>query len=174
MKDIPDLNLIFEEWNHSHFGGELPPPVLRWNSRLRSSAGRFIPGRRLLSGGWRESVIEIATYLRDEAEALHHIRDTMGHEMIHYHLYLVGLPYGHGPEFRVMMRRLGVSRYNKNPKRQPEKYLYSCGTCGEEFRARRKWRKPRACKRCCVEHNGGRYSEKFRLDYRFIVEGFGL
>lgn len=174
MNEIPDLHLIFEEWSRSHFGGNLPAPILRWNSRLRSSAGRFIPGRRSWTGQQRQSVIEIATYLREEVNSIHHIRDTMGHEMIHYYLFLEGLPYGHGPEFRVMMQRLGVSRYNKTPRRQPEKYLYFCWNCGEEFRVRRKWRKPRACKPCCVKHNGGRYSERFRLDYRFILEGFGL
>ena len=43
---VPDLALIFAQINERHFDGFLDLPTLQWNSRLRSSAGRFFPGSR--------------------------------------------------------------------------------------------------------------------------------
>src|SRR3954471_11698297 len=88
------LVTYFEQINIQHFDGFLDPPVLRWNSRLRSSAGRFIPGsRRFLKAA--PPVIEVATYLKSEAQAASLIEDTVAHEMIHYWLWVRKKPYGH-------------------------------------------------------------------------------
>ena len=110
-----DLVRIFTEWNLKSFEGILPIPELRWNSRLKTSAGRFIPNRK-------KSVIEIASYLLDEPNAEELIRDTLGHEIIHYWLWEMKQPYGHTPTFHEKMNELGVSRYNSVPKHRPFQY----------------------------------------------------
>jgi predicted SprT family Zn-dependent metalloprotease len=150
---------VFDVLNETHFDGFLDPVVLRWNTRLRSSAGRFIPG----SVRWRlPAVIEIATYLNDEPNAQELVSDTLGHEMIHYWLWLRRKPYGHTPEFWAKMTQMGVSRWNPVPRTRPYKYVYRCLACSGEFPARRRLG-TLACARCCRRHTHGRYDARFKL-----------
>src|SRR4051794_27291054 len=102
------LESLFEEINAAHFDSFLVVPTLTWNSRLRSSAGRFVPGSRkfFLEIPAR---IEVASYLLGEENALEHIRDTLAHEMIHYWLWVRHRPYGHTAEFLIKMRVMGVN-----------------------------------------------------------------
>lgn len=44
------------------------------------------------------------------------------------------------------------------------KYTLKCKTCGIEKTAHRKLKKVGACGKCCTEHNGGLYNEKYILD----------
>lgn len=157
----PDLIQFFSRLNVAYFDAFLDPPVLRWNSRLRTSAGRFVPGSRRF---WREvpPTIEIAAYLLEENDPDALVLDTLGHEMIHYWLWVRRRPYGHTDEFMRKLREMGVSRYNRFPRKRPQKYLYRCGHCGREFRARRKLG-VLACLSCCKQHSGGRFDERFRL-----------
>jgi SprT-like protein len=159
---LSELRQAFEEINRSHFDGFLEAPTLRWNSRLRSSAGRFFPGFRRL---WKErpAAIEIASYLCEEPNSSALIRDTLAHEMIHYWLWIRRRPYGHTLEFSQKLKLMGVSRYNTVPRQRPYKYVYTCRSCAGEFKARRKLG-PLACARCCKTHNGGRYDPRFRLE----------
>ena len=158
---VNSLLTAFQEINAAHFDGFLDPPVLRWNSRLRSSAGRFFPGSRKL---FRRvpPVIEIASYLVDETNADALVKDTMAHEMIHYWLWVRHKPYGHTPEFLAKLKLLGASRYNSVPKARPYRYLYQCGHCAGEFFARRKLG-VLACAKCCKQYAGGKFDHRFKL-----------
>jgi predicted SprT family Zn-dependent metalloprotease len=158
------LAQYFELLNRQHFEGLLALPILRWNARLRTSAGRFIPGGRQLFSA-SPPIIEIASYLKHEAEGEKLIVDTLGHEMIHYWLWMRRRPYGHGAEFWTKMKLMGVSRYNPVPKRRNFKYVYQCGACAKEFPARRRL-KALACAACCKAYNGGRYDKKYKLIFR--------
>lgn len=156
-----DLGQLFKELNELHFDGFLEAPPLSWNARLRASAGRFFPGRRR----WLDVApprIEIASYLLEEKEAASLVRDTLGHEMIHYWLWVMGRPYGHTDEFRAKMKEMGVSRYNPVPRTRPPRHLYECPGCRGRFPARRKLG-TLACALCCREHAGGRYDARFKL-----------
>ena len=157
-----DLIRMFAEWNMKFFGGSLRVPELRWNSRLQTSAGRFSPRHD-------RSVIEIAEYLllEENAEAL--IRDTLGHEMIHYWLWELGRPYGHTPEFYAKMNEIGVSRYNTVPKRRPFKHCYVCASCDQKIFVRKKLRGA-ACAACCNLHADGKYHQDFKLKLVSNVE----
>ena len=159
-----DLVRCFAEWNLKAFNGGLEIPELRWNPRLRTTAGRFIPARRSRwTGQPREKAnIEIATYLLTLEDAESFIRDTMGHEMIHYWLWVRRRPYGHTPEFHAKMRELGVSRYNPVPQHRPCKHCYVCDGCGQRIWVRKKLPKA-ACAACCNQHSQGRYHSKFAL-----------
>lgn len=156
------LPQIFQELNERHFDGFLDAPTLVWNSRLRASAGRFVPGSRKF---FRVAppTIEVASYLKDEIEAEKHIRDTLAHEMIHYWLWVRRRPYGHTEEFYAKMKLIGTSRYNPVPKRRPPKYLYRCPGCEKTFPARRKLG-PLACLQCCKEKAGGKFDVRFKLE----------
>ncbi len=163
----------FAEINALHFDAFLDPPVFRFNSRLRSSAGRFIPGvrsgSRIFVGG-RPPVIELATYLFEEQEAEKYLKDTLAHEMIHLWLWVRRRPYGHTDEFWTKMEAMGVSRYNPVPRIRPPRYVYGCPACRTEYPARRKLG-PLACARCCREHAGGRYDVRFRLSLLKDLKG---
>jgi predicted SprT family Zn-dependent metalloprotease len=156
-----NLDAIYEKINREHFDNFLLWPGLQFNSRLRSSAGRFIPGSR---NKWhnRPPIIEIAHYLQELPNAAEAIDDTMGHEMIHYWLWERGRPYGHTPEFWAKMRAMGVSRYNTTPMLRPILYLYRCLGCTKEFPARKRLGVI-ACAKCCKQFANGRYDERFRL-----------
>jgi predicted SprT family Zn-dependent metalloprotease len=151
----------FLEINNAHFDGFLDPPQLAWNSRLRTSAGRFIPGSRKFIMAFPPK-IEIASYLSEEENAESLIYDTLAHEMIHYWLWVLKRPYGHTPEFLAKMKEMGVSRYNPVPRLRPYKYLYQCRICKKDFPARKKLG-PLACASCCKQHAGGRYDPRFQL-----------
>jgi predicted SprT family Zn-dependent metalloprotease len=156
------LETLFQEINQRHFDAFLEPPVLGWNSRLRSSAGRFIPGSRK----WFREVpprIEVATYLRNETGAEELIRDTLAHEMIHYWLWVRRRPYGHTDEFLRKMKEMGCSRYNPVPKLRAPKYLYRCPSCEKDFPARRRLG-ILACLDCCKKEANGKFDRRFKLE----------
>lgn len=156
-----DLRVIFADINDRFFDGFLTELPLSYNSRLRSSAGRFHPGSRRF---FREVPprIEVASYLLEEARAEELIRDTIAHEMIHYWLWVRRRPYGHTAEFLAKMRLMGVSRYNPVPRTRPNKYLYRCPSCERDFPAKRKLG-VLACAHCCKQHSGGRFDARFKL-----------
>jgi predicted SprT family Zn-dependent metalloprotease len=157
-----DLAAVFADVNLKSFDGFLDPPELRWNSRLRSSAGRFIPGSRRF---FRQSppVIEIASYLLEETQAKDLIYDTIAHEMIHYWLWVRHRPYGHSVEFHTKMREMGVSRYNSVPRTRPHRYLYRCSGCNKEFPTKRRLG-ILACAECCKQHSNGKFDSRFTLE----------
>ena len=160
-KELPSLKELFKKINQDHFGDELEVPNLFWNSRLRTSAGRFIPCARKWFGRDKPT-IDIASYLLDEEGGFSLVWDTVAHEMIHYWLWTKRRPYGHSQEFIMKMKTMGVSRYNPVPKFRSYKYLYRCPHCNEEFPARRRL-KTLACASCCQKFNSGQYSSRFKL-----------
>ena len=156
-----ELEPLFTEINLKHFDGFLDLPVLQWNSRLRSSAGRFIPGSRKFLRVYPPR-IEIALYLNEEEKASQLIYDTMGHEMIHLWLWVRRRPYGHTPDFLFKMEEMGVSRYNSVPRTRSFKYIYQCSACLKSFPSRKRLG-TLACSLCCEKHAGGRYDARFKL-----------
>ena len=161
---MSDLLAIFQEINATHFDCFLEPPVLRWNARLRSSAGRFVPGSRKPWGGYsRPPAIEIAGFVRElDAE----LKDTIGHEMIHYWLWCRGQPYGHTPEFYRKMKAMGVSRFHTLITGKSPRHVYKCPECAKEFRMKRRIiKKGLACKGCCEKLADGKYHPRFKLVY---------
>jgi predicted SprT family Zn-dependent metalloprotease len=165
---MQDLLPIFNRINDESFDGFLDPPKLQWNSRLRSSAGRFIPGKRALFHQ-DPPIIELASYLLEEIQAEDLIYDTLAHEMIHYWLWVRRKPYGHSPEFLAKMKAMGVSRYNTVPRSRPYKYIYRCPSCAKDFPVKRKLGEL-ACAACCKRFSNGRFDARFKLQ---IHETFG-
>ena len=150
-----DLVRVFSEWNLKEFGGELRAPILRYNPRLKTSAGRFIADPA-------GAIIEIAAYLLDEEDGEFMIRDTLGHEMIHYWLWMNQKPYGHTAEFREKMEAIGVSRYNSVPKHRPFKHCYICKSCDQKIFVRKRLQAA-ACAACCNQYAEGKYHSEYKL-----------
>jgi len=164
------LQAAFQRVNSWGFSGELPLIRLSWNSRLRSSAGRFFSGSPL----WRDPQgrpliperlaprIEIASYLLKQERAAELIVDTMAHEMIHFWLWYRRKPFGHTALFHRKLKELGASRYNTVPQRQNYKYIYECPRCLGRFPTRRRLSNV-ACLKCCRVFASGRFDSRFRL-----------
>jgi predicted SprT family Zn-dependent metalloprotease len=157
------LSSLFSEINQLHFDNFLEPIELTWNLRLRTSAGRFVPGNRRFFC-LKPPRIEIARYLIEEEKAHSLVYDTLAHEMIHYWLWVLNKPYGHTPAFRKKMHEMGVSRYNPVPRIRPYKYLYVCVSCRKTFPARKKLG-PLACASCCKAYSQGKYDARFKLAF---------
>jgi len=158
---MKDLLPLFEELNQLHFGGVLAPPLFVWNSRLRSSAGRFAPGCKFPP--LRPARIEMAQYLLTIENSSHHIRDTLLHEMVHYFLWNQRKPWGHTAEFKQILKRVGASRYNTVPQRSPPRFRYKCPQCQEIYGTKRKIR-PSACLPCCRKFSRGKFDRRFLLE----------
>ncbi len=156
-----NLDVLFQQINLKHFEGLLDPPLLEWNSRLRTCAGRFIPGSRKFWESYPPK-IEVASYLKEETNSHALIVDTLAHEMIHLWLWIRKRPYGHTQEFLTKMKGMGVSRYNPVPRARPYKYIYQCRACYKDFPARKRLR-ALACAACCKQHSEGRYDSRFKL-----------
>lgn len=157
----PSLQSIFQELNHQHFEGVLPMPSIRWNGRLISCAGRFLPASRSLLRV-RQPIIELSMRILEVPDSVDAMKCVLGHEMIHYWLWFNGRPFGHTTEFHRMMKKMGVPRYSPLPKRDP-KYLYVCPECSLEYPKQRKMTGSRACGVCCDKKNGGRFDRRFLL-----------
>lgn len=94
----------------------------------------------------------------------HHVRMNALHEIAHA---LAGPKAGHGPEWRRIARSIGHSGarlYDPQVvKTPPMKYRASCHSCFMAHTSRKRSRV--ACKACCRKHNGGKFSEKYLLQW---------
>ena len=105
----------------------------------------------------------ILTELNGEAE----VKDTLLHEVAHA---LAGPEAGHGPAWQEVARSLGAKPkrcYSAEEVRQPPgRYLLVCASCNDSTPRYRKPSKVYACRKCCERYNGGRFSERYRLELR--------
>ncbi len=164
------LLAAFQRLNVWGFESQLPPVRLTWNTRLRSSAGRFVSG----AAPWRDAGtrglvperyhprIEIASYLLQHERSVELIVDTLAHEMVHFWLWIRKKPFGHTDLFHRKLKELGASRYNTVPLRRNYKYVYECPRCLGKYPTRRRLANV-ACLKCCRLFASGRFDSRFRL-----------
>lgn len=124
---------IFEELNSAAFNSALPSDLaLRWNPRLRRTAGRchFIS----MANATRAARIELSPRVLDTPERL---RITLAHEMCHAAHWLVdGVARPpHGSAFRSWARlveeRVGLKVTRTHSFEVHTRYRYSCLACGQ-------------------------------------------
>jgi len=135
---------------------------VRWNSRMRTTAGVACYGRSL--------IILNPKLARFGAEE---IDKTLRHELAHL---LAKFRAGrrriapHGLEWRAACRDLGLSneaRCHDLPlprARRVAKHFYRCPHCCVELARVRPFRRRVACLACCRAHSHGRYDDRFRLE----------
>ena len=135
--------------------------VLRWNPRLRNTAGMAFPGRHLITLNPRLALFgdeEIDRTLRHE---LAHLlaQDRVGRKRID----------PHGKEWKQACADLGLAGEKRThdlplPRhRVPPRHFYKCPGCGFELKRVRPLRRNSACVKCCRAHNRGRYDARFRF-----------
>ena len=134
---------------------------VRWNSRMRSNAGRAT---------WPSALIELNPRLVEISQE--EVRRTMLHELAHlvtYERWGNRRIQAHGPQWRKACRDLGIpnesathqlSLPSRTMKRQ---WRYACPVCERTFERVRRFKGRVACYTCCKEVNGGAYHEAFQL-----------
>jgi SprT protein len=134
---------------------------VRWNPRMRSTAGSAFVAKALITLNPR---------LREFGAA--EVDRTLRHELAHL---LAHLRAGrrriapHGPEWQQACRDLGLRdemRCHTLPLPRREltaRHFYRCPSCTQEVKRVRPFKRNTACLDCCRRHNRGRYDERFRF-----------
>jgi SprT protein len=134
---------------------------VRWNPRMRSTAGTAFPARSLVTLNPR-----LAEFGAEE------VSRTLRHELAHLLAYERAgrrriAP--HGAEWRRACRDLGLPGEKRThdlplPRRQRKpRYFYRCPSCAVEVARVVPLKRGSACLRCCRSHNRGRYDARFRF-----------
>lgn len=93
-----------------------------FNNRLRTTAGRYV----LKTGNIELNPSYYQRYGFDE------LVETIKHELIHYHLHQMALPYQHrDKEFKLLAQAVSAKRYAE-PMRE-YKHLYCCSNCSQLY-----------------------------------------
>ncbi len=135
---------------------------LRWNPRLRTTAGMahtrgslILLNPRLLA--FPEELAR--TFLHELAHLIAHARHPRRRIE------------PHGPEWRRACRDLGLPGEKRchtvplaAPRRLVRRHLYHCPHCRREVARVRPFRHREACLACCRNHAGGRYDDRFRFE----------
>ncbi|MGB0992133.1 MAG: SprT-like domain-containing protein [Akkermansiaceae bacterium] len=142
--------------------------TLRWNPRMRSTAGRAF---------WPEAKIELNPKLRGINDK--EVMRTMLHELAHLVAYYrAGRKRiaAHGAEWQQACIDLGIPGERAThslplpSNKQKRKWRYTCPACGEGFDRVRRMKRYAGCYACCKKHNGGYYHKDYRLVEAALVE----
>lgn len=135
--------------------------IVRWNSRMRSTAGTAHPGKWL---------VNLNPRLREFGDE--EIDRTLRHELAHllaHHRAGRRRIAAHGREWRAACIELGLHDEKRChdlplPRRKLHaKLRYRCAHCGVVIARVRPMRRKCACLACCRAHNRGRYDDRFRF-----------
>lgn len=135
---------------------------LRWNPRMRSTAGMAY---------WRQSLITLNPRLVEFGDE--EIQRTLRHELAHLlaHDRAKGRRISpHGAEWKRACRDLGLKDEKRThdlpfPRRDIARRLfYRCPSCAVEIARVKPLSRGAACIRCCKAHNRGRYDARFRFE----------
>ncbi len=139
---------------------------VRWNPRMRTTAGRAI---------WPDAIIELNPKL--VAIAPEEIQRTLLHELAHLVAYARAgrrRISAHGAEWQKACADVGIPGERATHslplpgRKMQKKWRYTCAVCGEGFDRVRQIRRYVGCYACCKKHNGGYYHKKFRLLESFL------
>lgn len=104
----------------------------RFNSRLRTSGGRYLLESHDLEFNPR--------YMN--LVGFEGLVGTIRHELCHYHLHLIGRGYRHGDQdFKQLLAKVGAPRYAQSTSLKrilPIRYEYMCKQCKRHYSRRRK------------------------------------
>jgi SprT protein len=134
---------------------------VRWNPRMRSTAGTALASK---------SLITLNPRLREfgDEEVDRTLRHELAHLLAHFRAGRHRIA-AHGPEWQQACRDLGLLDEKRChtlplPRREMQaRHFYRCASCGQELKRVRPFRRKTACLTCCRRHNGGRYDDRFRF-----------
>lgn len=135
--------------------------IVRWNPRMRSTAGTALVAKALITLNPR---------LRDfgDTEVDRTLRHELAHLLAHHRAGRRRID-AHGAEWQQACRDLGLHDEKRChtlplPRREfAAKHFYRCPACTQEVKRVRPFKRKTACLDCCRQHNGGRYDERFRF-----------
>ena len=134
---------------------------IRWNARMRSTAGMAYPTRALVTLNPRLQSFGLAEVDRT-------LRHELAHLVAHARVGRRRIA-AHGPEWRQACIDLGLPDERRChdlplPKRSvPRSHFYQCPACGTELARVRPLKRKSACLACCKKHARGHYDERFRF-----------
>lgn len=120
------VNSISIEFFHKPFND-----YVTFNSRLRTTGGRYIPSKRRIE-------LNPKYLLEMDREEFHGI---IKHELCHYHLHITGKGYKHGDaDFKKLLKKTGSPRYCRQLPSEAAafKYRYKCEKCGMAYKRKRR------------------------------------
>ena len=102
----------------------------RWNSRLRTTGGRFFPKDGHLD--FNPKMLEV--------HGLDLFRKIVRHELCHYHLFFEKKGYRHGDkDFQKLLQEVGGLRFAPQIEERVQSFHhYSCQSCGQLYQRRRR------------------------------------
>ncbi|WP_284141788.1 MULTISPECIES: SprT family protein [unclassified Virgibacillus] len=95
---------------------------VRFNPRLRTTGGRYIPTKRLIELNPK--------YVEEMGEE--ELIGIIKHELCHYHLHIEGKGYQHrDQDFKILLKKTGSPRHCKPLPSQKERFnhIYQCCNC---------------------------------------------
>ena len=125
-----DLKRLVNQLSLDFFAKTFKDEV-KFNHRLRTTGGRYIPAKRLIE-------LNPKYALEMDVEEFHGI---IKHELCHYHLHIEGKGYKHGDrDFKELLKRTGSPRFCKPLPSEINsfKYEYKCSRCGKTYRRKRR------------------------------------
>ncbi len=134
---------------------------VRWNTRMRSTAGTAYAGKSLINMNPR-----LRVFGDDEVDRT--LRHELAHLLAHHRAGRRRIA-PHGREWQQACRDLGLTDEKRChdlplPRRQVNaRHFYRCPGCATVLRRVRPLRAKSACLACCRQHSGGRYAERFRF-----------
>jgi predicted SprT family Zn-dependent metalloprotease len=158
-----ERRLAFDAVGRALSVGTWPDVPLAWNRRLRRA------GRAVLDGGGRRPLtarIELSPAYFEVYPG-----DLLGilvHEAVHVGLAVLGLPHGHGPEFRAACAAAGGLQHGRAmPGRL---FQYRCPVCRGILERRRRISEDRWCA-ACVEAAFAAGTDPFTRDRSLVLVG---
>jgi len=134
---------------------------VRWNPRMRSTAGTAYPGKCLINLNPR-----LAQFGAEEIDRT--LRHELAHLLAHHRVGRRRIA-PHGPEWRQACQDLGLvdeKRCHDLPlprRKVARRFVYRCPHCAVELRRTRPLRSKSACLACCRRYHGGRDDDRFRF-----------
>lgn len=125
-----ELHELVERLSHQYFRKPFLD-VVKYNYRLRTTGGRYIPAERTIELNPKY----VHEFNKEEVIGI------LKHELCHYHLHIEGKGYKHGDkDFKNLLKETGSPRHcsplpssEKGPK-----YLYKCKECGHIYKRMRR------------------------------------
>lgn len=135
--------------------------VVRWNARLRTTAGRAYRSTALVE--LNPHLVRISPEEIDRT-----LRHELAHLVASHRAGRRRIP-AHGREWRRACSELGIpgeSRCHDLPfqrRTQRRKFAYVCPACDHQLLRVRRIKRAAACYHCCQTHNRGRFDTRFQL-----------
>ena len=120
------VNKLSMEFFHKPFTDKV-----EFNSRLRTTGGRYIPAKRRIE-------LNPKYYTEMGLDEFHGI---IKHELCHYHLHIAGKGYKHkDPEFKALLKKTGSPRFCSPLPSEVNnyKYHYKCKRCKAAYKRKRR------------------------------------